>query len=211
MRVVQIAALAQDRTIGDEGRLPWSYPEDLQHFKRATQGTALLMGRTTFESIGRVLPGRPNIVLTRSPGEVAAAWPGVHAGASYHDAIEVARQLNCEVLSVVGGAQVYTLTLREASELVLTFVPEVGGGDTLFPIEEWAELTPETAEQETSRRLNQMRVAIALLRYELDAHSKQEVVTLARGLFESVIETLDQATEQCEAAASGAGRAAHNH
>jgi hypothetical protein len=97
---------------------------------------------------------------------------------------------------------VYTLTLREANELILSFVPEPGGGDTWFPIEEWVELAVETAEQKIRRRLRQIDVAIALLHYELDADSRPDVARLSRGLLESIIETVAQTVEQCELAAA---------
>lgn len=132
MRVVLVAALARDGTIGDGGQIPWHYPKDMRHFRRVTTGTALVMGRKTFEAIGRPLPERPNIVLTRTPSQLAEQWPQITAVASLEEAFE-AVPVGIEVVSVIGGGEIYALALPVADELVLSFVPDEGGGDAYFP------------------------------------------------------------------------------
>ncbi len=149
-RIVIVAALARDRTIGKDGGLPWHYPEDLRHFKRVTTGAVIVMGRVTLESIGRTLPGRTNVVLTRNPGDVGERFPGVAAVSSLDDAIQLAREAGVDTLFVIGGAQVYALALPIADELLLTFVPEDGGGDTFVPDWDrgvWTESSRESVER----------------------------------------------------------------
>lgn len=133
VRVVLVAGVARDGTIGHDGGIPWHYTEDLRTFKRSTLGTALVMGRKTLESIGRLLPGRPSIVLSRSPERVRERYPGAHVVRSLDDAWRVVRDLGHHVASVIGGGEVYRLALPCAHELLLTEVPEDGGGDVTFP------------------------------------------------------------------------------
>lgn len=153
--MVIVAALARDRTIGKDGGLPWHYPEDMRHFKRATTGTVVVMGRVTLESIGRALPGRTNVVLTRNPASVRERFPGVEAVTSLDDGIALAREAGAGTVCVIGGAQVYALALPLADELLLTFVPEDGGGDTFFPEWDraaWTETSREPLERVTVTR-----------------------------------------------------------
>jgi dihydrofolate reductase len=149
-RVVLVAALAEDRTIGRDGAIPWHHPEDLRHFRRVTTGTALVMGRRTLDSVlayaGRLLPGRPHLVLTRDPAALAPRQPGVTPCGSLEEAVRRAGELGFDTVSVVGGEEVYRLALPVADELVLTLVPEAGGGDTFFPEwdpAEWREVSRE--------------------------------------------------------------------
>lgn len=133
LRVVLVAALARDRTIGVDGGLPWHFPGDLARFKRDTLGTALVMGRRTLDSIGRLLPGRPNIVLTSDPDGVTARYPGVVAVTSLDAAFAAAAETGLATASVIGGGRVYADALPRADAMILTFVPHDGGGDTFFP------------------------------------------------------------------------------
>lgn len=143
MELILIAALNPQRLIGREGTLPWHYRADLQHFRRTTLGHPILAGRRTFESFPRrPLPGRPNLVLSRDPAYVVPA--GVHLCRDLEEALACGRQLGTGRLFVVGGAQVYALTLPLADELILTWVPDQVAGDTYFP--PW----PETEWQETT-------------------------------------------------------------
>jgi dihydrofolate reductase len=102
-------------------------------------GSVLIMGRRTLDSIGRVLPGRPNVVVTRDPVGVTRRFPGVEAASDWPTALNrataLARACGCSVISVIGGGAIYRLALPVADALLLTFVPEEGGGDTFFP--EW--------------------------------------------------------------------------
>jgi dihydrofolate reductase len=136
MRIVLLAAMDKKRAIGISGELPWHLSTDLQRFKERTLGRPIVMGRATFESIGRPLPGRTNIVLTRNTEWEADGVSVVHDTES---ALEIAWKEGAEELCVIGGGQVYALFLGKADVLELTFVEvEVAGADTWFP--DWAVL-----------------------------------------------------------------------
>jgi dihydrofolate reductase len=128
-RVTLIAAYAGDRVIGDRGRIPWRLPEDFAHFKATTMGGVLVMGRATYDSIGRPLPGRTTIVLTRDR-EWAA--DGVLVAHSLEEALSLAEGLSGEVF-VAGGAEVYRQALPVATHQILTEVDLSPGGDTRYP------------------------------------------------------------------------------
>ena len=140
-RVVLVAAVAANGVIGRDGAIPWRIREDLRHFRATTTGHAVLMGRRTFESIGRPLPDRTNIVLTRDPGWSA---PGVTVAHSVPDGIERAAQLAGDVM-VIGGGHVYAEAMPLAAAQVLTEVHATPEGDTCYP--EW----DRAAWQETRR------------------------------------------------------------
>lgn len=138
MKIVIIAALARDGTIGNAGKIPWHIRDDLQRFKRLTLGHPVIMGRKTWDSLGRPLPGRRNIVLTRSaqiPG--AECFPDLDAAlAACGDA----------TVFIIGGAEIYRLALPRADELYLTHVPLDVTGDTKFPAldpADWAVVSRE--------------------------------------------------------------------
>jgi dihydrofolate reductase len=128
-----VAAMDENNAIGKDGALPWRIPEDLARFKALTLGHCLLMGRKTYDSIGRPLPGRTTIVVTRQRDW--AAPDGVQVVHSVADGIELAATLQPErPLMVVGGAEMYGATLDLASRLELTHVhTKVDGADTFFP------------------------------------------------------------------------------
>ncbi|MEI2781380.1 MAG: type 3 dihydrofolate reductase [Candidatus Competibacter sp.] len=127
-----IAALARNRVIGRDNRLPWHLPADLRFFKRTTMGKPLLMGRRTWESIGRPLPGRRMIVLSRDPGYRA---PGCAVAHSLDEALEIVDVV--PEIMVIGGASLYEQTLPLAERLYLTQVGAEIAGDARFP--EWDE------------------------------------------------------------------------
>jgi dihydrofolate reductase len=128
MAIALIAALDRNRAIGRAGELPWHLPDDLKRFKALTLGGTILMGRTTAESIGRALPGRRNLVLTRRG---TAPYPGQEAVNSLAAAQALAGTAD---LLVVGGGEVYGLALPLADRLHLTLVDtEVAGADAWFP------------------------------------------------------------------------------
>ena len=128
-RIVLIAALAENGVIGADGDIPWRIPEDFAHFKRTTLGHTLVMGRSTYESIGRPLPGRTTIVLTRDPDWSA---DGVLVAHDFDEALALAEELPGDVM-VAGGAQVYAVALPRADEQVLTYVHQSPTGDTHYP------------------------------------------------------------------------------
>ena len=128
-RITLVAAYARNRVIGDRGRIPWRIPEDFAHFKRVTLGHTLVMGRATYDSIGRALPGRTTIVLTRSPSWTA---DGVLVAASLDEALALAEGLEGDVM-IAGGSHVYAAALPLADEQVLTEVHGSPEGDTYYP------------------------------------------------------------------------------
>jgi len=131
MMLTLIAALDRQRAIGRDNGLPWRLPDDLKRFKALTLGKPVLMGRKTAHSLGRALPGRANLVLTRS-GQVPFA--GMQAVASVEVAMSAAADSGAGGLCVIGGAEVYALTLAQAERLYLTHVDTVvDGADTWFP------------------------------------------------------------------------------
>ena len=131
MRVSLIAALDRHAAIGKGNALPWHLPDDLKRFKQLTLGKPVLMGRKTAESLGRALPGRLNLVLTRS-GRVP--FEGMQAVDSIDAAVAAASADGAQELCVIGGAEIYALTLPFADALHLTHVETaVEGADTFFP------------------------------------------------------------------------------
>jgi dihydrofolate reductase len=132
-RVALIVAMDETGVIGDKGRLPWRQPADLMHFKVLTMGRPILMGRKTFDSIGKPLPGRKNLVLTRD-----AAW--VHEGTipvqSLDEALKHAN--DAPELMVIGGADVFRLALPRAGRIYLTRMHARVQGDTRFPAIDWS-------------------------------------------------------------------------
>jgi dihydrofolate reductase len=127
-RISLVAAVARNGVIGDSGRLPWHLPEDLKRFKSLTLGHVMVMGRKTHDSIGRPLPGRRTIVVSRQAG---LAYPGVEVVASLEAAIALAGEV--PEIFVVGGGEIYAQALSLAHRLLLTEVDATPAGDAFFP------------------------------------------------------------------------------
>ncbi len=129
-----IVAMAENGVIGKDNGLPWKISSDLKYFRETTMGKPVIMGRKTFQSIGRPLPGRVNIVITR---DVTFAPDGVITALSLDMALDVGKNLalakGVEEVMVIGGAQIYELTLSDADRLYLTRVHGNMEGDTFFP------------------------------------------------------------------------------
>ena len=123
-----IAAMARDRVIGRDNRLPWRLPADLQHFKRITMGKPMIMGRKTWESLPGLLPGRRHIVVTRDPDYQAE---GAEVAHSLDQAMARARDV--EEIMLVGGANLYAQAMALASRLYLTEIDTEVEGDAWFP------------------------------------------------------------------------------
>ncbi|GAA4353696.1 dihydrofolate reductase [Hymenobacter saemangeumensis] len=139
-----VVAVAENGVIGNKGDLPWSkLPDDLRHFKRLTQGHPVVMGRRTFDSLGKALPNRTNIVITRQ-----ADWsaPGCETAPSVQAALERARAIDEEVC-VIGGGEIYREALPAADVIYLTEVHHTFEGDAFFP-----ELSPSEWREETRER-----------------------------------------------------------
>ncbi|MCX2801147.1 dihydrofolate reductase [Microbulbifer thermotolerans] len=144
--VALIAAVARNGAIGRANQLPWRLSGDLQFFKRATLGKPVVMGRKTFESIGRPLPGRENIVISSNPEWSAA---GVKCAPSVEQGLELARRLALESgaaeIMVIGGGQIYRQAMPRAVRLYITHVDAEVEGDAFFPAlgDCWKEISRE--------------------------------------------------------------------
>ncbi|MFZ2278201.1 MAG: dihydrofolate reductase [Prosthecobacter sp.] len=126
-RLIAIVAMSSNRVIGREGKLPWHFPEDLKFFKRTTLGHPILMGRATFNSIGRPLPGRQNIVLSHT----MAPREGLTVIRSAAELPQVCGE--AETVFVIGGARVFEELLPQCDGLYLTLIAEPYEGDVLLP------------------------------------------------------------------------------
>lgn len=127
-RLSVIAALARNRVIGRDNGLPWHLPEDLKHFKALTMGHHIVMGRKTYESLGRLLPGRTTVIVSRNPGY---AVPGAVVVASLQQALKVCGD-DPEIF-LIGGAELYQQSLAIADRLYLTEIDMEFEGDAYFP------------------------------------------------------------------------------
>lgn len=145
MKIALIAAVSSNNVIGYKNRLPWVLPEDLRSFRRLTMGKPILMGRKTFDSLGKVLPGRTNIVITRNPNYRPA---GCQVFSNIPDALGTFS--NCAELIVIGGASFYEQMLPRAYTLYITEIDEKFKGDTFFPTfdhSEWSEQSQQECKQ----------------------------------------------------------------
>ena len=129
MKISLIVAMTPDRLIGANNALLWHLPNDFKHFKSVTMGKPIIMGRKTYESIGRPLPGRQNIILTQQPDFVMAGCDCAH---SVEEALKIAKG---DEVMIIGGAEIYRLFLPLADTLWITLVKADVKGDTYFP--EW--------------------------------------------------------------------------
>lgn len=142
--------MAENRVIGRDGGMPWHLPEDLKYFKRVTMGKPIIMGRKTFQSIGRPLPGRLNIVVTR---DAAYAPEGVMVAHSLDRALDAARSRaeedGADEIMVVGGGQIYADAVDRTDRVYLTEVHDTIDGDTAFPElpeSDWREISRDRHE-----------------------------------------------------------------
>lgn len=145
--IALVVAAAENGVIGRDGRLPWRIPSDLRLFRRLTMGKPVIMGRKTFESIGKALDGRDNIVVTRdstfrAEGVIAKPTPE----AAVEEARALAQSRGVDEIMVIGGAEVFRELLPQAQRIYLTRVHGTPGGDTFLPsisMNEWHELSRE--------------------------------------------------------------------
>lgn len=142
VRVALIVAMSENRAIGRDGKLPWHISEDLKYFKRTTLKKPVIMGRKTFDSIGRPLPDRENIVITRNQD---FAPDGVHVVHDLESALDLAKDFakasQIDEVMVIGGAQIYAAAMPMTERIYLTEVDVVLDGDAFmpeFPADEWA-------------------------------------------------------------------------
>ena len=129
MQISAIVAMSKNRVIGRENQIPWSLPEDLKRFKKITMGCPVIMGRKTFESIGRLLPGRVNCVITRQKDFQV---PGAVVVSSWEEAKSYF-MTKAEEIFVIGGSEIYRLALPEVQKLYLTVIHQEFEGDVFFP------------------------------------------------------------------------------
>ncbi|MFT6033629.1 MAG: dihydrofolate reductase [Arenicella sp.] len=130
MEIILIAAVGENGEMGRNNQLLWHLPGDLPRFKQLTMGSPIIMGRKTFDSIGRALPGRLNIVLTANNEWQA---DGVSVASSIETALELAKSASSEKIFVIGGGQIYKLFLAYATALEMTEVADSPAADTYFP------------------------------------------------------------------------------
>jgi len=123
-----IAAMDNNRLIGNNNQLPWHLPADFAHFKSVTMGKPIIMGRKTYDSIGRPLPGRTNIVLSRNPD---TQYEGVECVSSFEDAVAIVP--DAEEIMVIGGSTIYEKLLSRVDRLYFTYVDAEFEGDAWFP------------------------------------------------------------------------------
>ncbi|MEX2512654.1 MAG: dihydrofolate reductase [Cyclobacteriaceae bacterium] len=139
-----IVAKAKNNGIGLDGGLPWHLPSDLRHFKKTTAGYHVLMGRKTFESLGKPLPGRTHIVVTKNPSfKVPLGHFVVHG---VKEAIKMGESLGLEKLMVLGGAEIYQQAIPLADEMIITEIDAKPEADTFFPAfdeQDWAKVKEE--------------------------------------------------------------------
>jgi dihydrofolate reductase len=159
MKTSLIVAMSENRVIGRDNGLPWHIPEDLRFFKTVTMGKPIIMGRKTFESIGRPLPGRRNIVVSRDPGYSAK---GVDVRRSLDDAIALAagsaRETGQDEIFVIGGGTIFEAALPIADRIYLTRIHARIEGDVFFPEIDpliWKEVWRKPGRQSGSSELNE--------------------------------------------------------
>jgi len=142
MKISLVVAMDENGLIGADGAMPWHIPNDLKHFKKTTMARPILMGRRTHESIGRALPGRENLILSRDENYKAQ---GCQVVTSFEQARDAVREHN-EEIAVIGGAEIYALALPLAQRIYLTRIHAAFQGDTWFPeidLEDWEQVSCE--------------------------------------------------------------------
>ncbi len=141
MRISIIVAMDEGRVIGNEGGMPWHLPADLKFFKSVTMGKPIIMGRSTYQSIGKPLPGRTNIVITHNSSFKA---DGCRLAHSIDEALAIAEDESAEEAIIIGGGGIYEQTLAQIERLYITYIAAHLVGDTHFPVikpEEWKEVS----------------------------------------------------------------------
>ncbi len=140
-KICLVAAMDQNRVIGYRNQLPWHMPADLRHFKSVTIGKPVLMGRRTFEAIGRPLPKRRNLIVTHNPGYQA------QGGEVFHDLAAALAEVKAQAeVMVIGGGEIFAQCLSIAQTMYLTFIQHAFKGDAFFPAwnsSEWQEVSRE--------------------------------------------------------------------
>ena len=157
MLISHVVAMAENRVIGKNGQMPWHIPGEQKIFRNLTVGKALIMGRKTHESIGRVLPDRTTIIVTRQKDYQI---PGAHVVHSVEEGIALAKKLKLEEIVIGGGGELFAQTLPITDKVYLTIVHAVFEGETLYP-----EL-PESLFREKSRKEIEASIPYAFVEFE---------------------------------------------
>lgn len=149
VKIAVVVCMARNRVIGRGGKMPWRMPSDLKHFKALTLGKPVIMGRKTYDSIGKALPGRANIVVSRHRGlRLPDALVVADFEAGIREATRLAEETGVHEICVIGGGQIYTQALERADIVYITVLEADIDGDTLFP-----EIDPSTWELAARRPL----------------------------------------------------------
>ena len=147
MEIILIAAVDKNLAIGKDGQIPWRISEDLRFFKEKTEGTAIIMGRATFDSIGRPLPNRKNIVMTRTPKDREGVIEVKSADEALSEALKFSDRIN-----IIGGEYIYKEFLNSATKLLITEIDiEVDAPDAYFPkwnLSQWKEVSRRESSEE---------------------------------------------------------------
>lgn len=149
-----VVAAATNNGIGKEGKMPWHLPNDMKHFKNVTWGMPVVMGRKTFDSLGKPLPGRKNIVITRQAGWSAE---GTVVVKNIEDALFVARQADVNEVMVIGGGEIYKALFDKAKRIYLTRVQAEPEADTFFPAihpDQWHLMSQQNHEADAKNDYN---------------------------------------------------------
>jgi dihydrofolate reductase len=147
MELILIAAIGKNRELGHKGQIPWRLPNDLKHFKKTTEGHVVVMGRKTYESIPecyRPLPGRINVVLSRSAGQ--EDYPGCLVFSALHEVVSHFAREGEKIIFVAGGGEIYKEAICDSKEMIITEVDGDFEADTFFPLisDAWRGRTVET-------------------------------------------------------------------
>ena len=154
MIISLVVAAASNNAIGLAGKIPWHLPNDLKHFKNVTWGLPIVMGRKTFESIGKALPGRKNIVISRQPGWKADGVIGVK---NIEDALFVVKEADAKEVMVIGGGEIYKTVFDKAGRIYMTRVEAEPEADTFFPVlnpKEWLLISQKNHEADEKNAYN---------------------------------------------------------
>lgn len=150
MKIIIIAAIAQNGVIGKvNGEMPWHIKEEFQHFKKTTIGSSVIMGRKTFETFGKPLKGRENIIITRNK-EFKVDFDDTMIVYSLNEAISYCKSKAYEKTFIIGGGEIYKQALQLADEMILSFMKFEAEGEVTFPeikSEEWKQISSEDREQ----------------------------------------------------------------
>jgi dihydrofolate reductase len=169
MKVCLIVAMDEARGIGNKNRLPWRLPDDLQRFKTVTMGHHIVMGRKTYQSIGRALPGRVNIILTRNRSFQAKGCAITH---SLEEALMIAKEQGEEEVFVIGGAEIYSEAIAIADRIYLTIVHTQSKTDAQFPKFDPSEWVTISEEYKPSDEANEFSTTFKILEKSIALNRK---------------------------------------